>query len=207
MKKLTLALSVLSLSIASSLAQADTMSQDQKVSGFYVGGAVGQSKLSATDSENFNSGADFNYTDDMDTKDSSLKILAGYQFNRIVGVEASYTDYGKFGMTNGGTYSISPTALTVAANLGYTFHSGWRPFGLVGLSTIDLGEDGIYFEDDSGPALHYGVGVEFSPVNLQGLAFRATWESDLMFVEDPDSDYDDYALSLSNLSIGATYKF
>ena len=218
MKAIKIALSVLSISIASSFSQAEMKTdstqvmptkQEQKISGFYLGGTIGSSRLSATDSDYTGSLGleDRNYTDDMDTQDSSFKILAGYQFNRIVGVEVTYTDFGTFEHDIIG-HSISPTAFTVAANIGYTFQSGWRPFALVGLSEVDIGQtDSEFFDGDSASAIHYGAGVEFAPVSLRGLAFRATWESDLMAVEYVAGQYDDFALVLSGLSIGATYKF
>lgn len=117
MTKLTFALSVLSISVASSFAQAaepDGMNQatdinqspteqlknppTQKMSGFYIGGTVGTGKLYITrDNELYDS----NIVDNANTiakRDSSssaqsFQLLAGYQFNRIVAVEMTYERY------------------------------------------------------------------------------------------------------------------
>ena len=212
MKKLTLAVSVLSLSIVASFAQANTMSQDQKVSGFYVGGTVGSSKVTVL--------RDTEFTEDNPTESDSLKtssessfqLLGGYQFNRIVALELAYANFGS--LKYSGNVIFKPTALTGQANLGYTFHSGWRPFALVGLSSLDLDQQLLVYADDSTVALRTGVGVEFSPASLNGLSLRATWSADWYFTDykeqnsntGPDKDYLDTNM-LSNLSIGATYKF
>ena len=214
MKKLTLALSVLSLSIASSFAQADTMSQEQKVSGFYLGGTVGSAKgTSFTSNEFQNDNSRLNLKDYYKTSsETSFQLLAGYQFNRIVAVEFVYTDFGN--LEKDGSTLFKPTALTAQANVGYSFHSGWRPFALAGLSSMDINrQQKIADEDDSKVALRTGLGVEFAPASLSGLAFRATWTADW-----GTTDYSMYKFGegvkdytninmLSNLSIGATYKF
>ena len=217
MKKLTLALSVLSLSIASSFAQADTMSQEQKVSGFYVGGTVGSAQMYTI--------VDTEYTDDnknadssrSSSSDTSFQVFGGYQFNRIVGVELAYTDFGTLTDTQkflGSTHKInfSPTGLTLQANVGYTFHSGWRPFVLAGLTSLDLDQQYDYYDDDSTIAFRSGVGVEYAPAALKGLAFRATWTADWYATEYTETSfvrtntYNDLNF-LGNASIGASYKF
>ena len=201
MKKLLTAVTVVALSVSTSFASA----AEQKVSGFYLVGAVGTTGLSATEADADIGPGKSDYSKGMDTSDMGFKLLGGYQFNRSVGVEGAYTNYGEFKAKHGG-YKVSPTAFSVAANLGYTFDNGVRPFALVGLSSFDLSESGgDQFEDDSATAFHYGVGVEFSPVALNGVAFRATLEGDVFAVS--TTGYDDSSIGLSMLSVGATYKF
>ena len=120
MTKLTFALSVLSISVASSFAQAaepGDMSQatdinqspteqlknppTQKMSGFYIGGTVGTGKLYITrDNELYDSdnsdivdNAKSIAKKDSSSSAQSFQLLAGYQFNRIVAIEMTYERY------------------------------------------------------------------------------------------------------------------
>ena len=207
MKKLTLALSVLSLSIASSFAQADTMSQEQKVSGFYLGGTAGQAKGIQIRDADYTT--DYPRADDSESSSSenSIQVLAGYQFNRIIAIELAYTDFGSL-ENQYSVVAFKPTAFSGQANIGYTFHSGWRPFALVGLSYLDLKQEAQYYTDDSNPTLRTGLGVEISPRSLNGVAFRATWTQDWFATEYTvlRKTYTDTNM-LGNLSVGVTYKF
>jgi len=55
---------------------------NEDVSGFYIGGGVGTTHANfSTDSLSYTASTD----------GSSLKIIGGYQFNRIVAIEAQYT--------------------------------------------------------------------------------------------------------------------
>jgi len=169
-------------------------SEDGK--GTYVGLAYGNTAY-ASSSDNFNL--------DNDT-DSGYKLYGGYQFNKIVAVEASYTDYGKFAYTS--THSIETTALGVVANLGYNFLDGQlRPFALVGLSYLDFTQNGgDFFDDDNTLAVTYGLGVEYSPTVLNGVGFRALWNVDAFTAERPlSNDTDGYAFGM--FSVAVQYKF
>ena len=209
MKKLTLALSVLSLGLASSFSQA----APQKVSGFYLGNSIGASTLiNFVDQEYIDKypNLDINKTNDTSTY-VSFQFLAGYQFNRIIAAELVYTHFGI--LEKDGKTAFKPQAVTAQANVGYTFHSGWRPFALLGLSSVNLHQQDNYFEDYSKTAARIGAGVDFAPVSLRGVSFRATWTID-SFNSDyskkdllgRETDYTDTNI-LGNLSIGATYKF
>ncbi|HIP75799.1 MAG TPA: hypothetical protein EYH12_01335 [Psychromonas hadalis] len=123
MKKLVTGLTVVALTVATTFVQA----AEQKVSGFYLGGTVGQSGIDYDYSD---------YSDDSDS-DSGFALIGGYQFNRVVGIEVSYTDHGKF---SGKNYEIAPSSFAVAANLAWTFSNGIRPYALVGLSAVTLDE-------------------------------------------------------------------
>ncbi|MFA0327431.1 outer membrane beta-barrel protein, partial [Vibrio splendidus] len=78
-------------------------------------------------------------------------------FNRIVGVELGYNDYADY---KNSTDKLSPTSISVSANVGYTFDNTIRPFVLAGLSSVDLNANsGAGYNDDSGTGFHFGVGV------------------------------------------------
>ncbi|EIX4881869.1 porin family protein [Vibrio vulnificus] len=193
MKMKAITLTLLSLS-AISAAHADT-----KVNGFYLGAGAGSTEF---DSDQSVTGkADGN----------ALKLIAGYQFNRIVGIEAQYSKYGdvKFSTPQN---TWTPTALSLNANLGYTFANGLRPYGIVGLSALDLSESTKTLESDSGAAIHFGLGLEYAPPALNGLAFRVGYDTEIFGIS---TEYDlngtkvteDVAYSLGAFYAGATYKF
>ena len=149
--------------------------------------------------------------------DSGYKFYAGYQFNKIVAVEASYTDYGKF--TYSDTRTLSGTAIGVAANVGYNFLDGQlRPFGLLGLSSLsldqgNLGTLGNIYDDDSTIGITYGIGIEYSPKVLKGLGFRAMWNVDAYSVQDQITiggttiTSDDHLEAFGMFSVAVQYKF
>ncbi|MCK5818592.1 MAG: porin family protein [Psychromonas sp.] len=241
MNKLSRTLCVLSIGVTSSFVYSATSTnasqatvdkvseiktQVQKVSGFYAGGTIGTSKLY------IERGGDLG-TSGVKPKDASssaqsLQLLGGYQFNRIIAVELAYDHY-----LNGLTFKgleyntadpevrqvkATPKIYAVQANVGYTFHNGWRPFAITGISSVHLNTDyNIYNNDsDSKLALRIGLGVEYAPIALKGLAFRASWINDRTTGEmAPNctdlscgffgSQEDD--LHLHRFNLGATYKF
>lgn len=195
-----------------SYAQSQPQPQPQiKVSGFYLGGAAGIS--SYHDGILVKDGDDYNgFTSDFKAEHSALKLYSGYQINRIVGVEASYTDYGDINNDSIDNGRLAPRSVSVAANLGYSFNSGWRPYGIVGLSWLDMRPSEQWFENDKIIAFHYGFGGEYQPKNWQGLTFRLAYEADFFAstIRDsylnPDSE-SAYISNLGNFYIGASYKF
>ena len=166
-------------------------------SGTYIGLAYGNTTF-----------ADGSYQGTLkDDKDNGYKIYGGYQFNKIVGVEATYTDYGDYSYTYTNS-NLSPTAISLGANLGYTFLQGQlRPFALVGLSYLDLGQSGNdIFDKDNTYAYNYGVGIEYSPKILNGVGFRAMWNTDI-YIVDSRTTSDNYAQGFGMFSAAIQYKF
>ena len=142
-----------------------------------------------------------------DDSDKGFKVYGGYQFNKIVGVEATYTDYGKFTYNDGKT--LEATAMSVGANLGYNFLNGQlRPYALVGLSYLSLDQNnGALYDDDKTISYTYGVGIEYSPTVLNGVGFRAAWNTDI-YVVDSSGTGDEYdAQGFGILSVAVQYKF
>ena len=183
---------VILLAAFSAFAGAQEQAVEKDVSGFYLGGGFGTTT----------------YDDDvsgstLETNDSTFKLIGGYQFNRIVGIEAQYTKYSDVTapQTSG---ALEPTAISVAANLGYTFDSGWRPFGTVGLTQMSI--DIPFAKDEDETALRLGAGVEYTPASLEHLNFRVAYEVDTFTIEQ-DFPLSDVTIQLGSFYAGATYKF
>lgn len=172
---------------------------NQDVSGFYLGGGVGSTNID-TDT----SGSSFN----SDTDGNTYKFIGGYQFNRIVAIEAQYTKYGDITPDTrfSTTYTWAPTTVSLAANLGYTFKNGLRPFAVIGLSSLDLDQNRNELDDNSATAVRFGAGLEYTPAALAGVSFRAGYEGDVFAIDNgagnPDTD-----VILSSVYLAATYKF
>ncbi len=197
--------SILLLALLSACSYANAATND--VSGVYLGGGFG-----TTD---FDDGGDFNsYNYNIDEDGSTLKLIGGYQFNRIVAIEMQYTNYGDvkystlFSSDKG---TVDYSSISLAANVGYTFASGWRPFAIAGLSSLEQSYKGSGLNlksNDNGTAFHYGAGVEYSPKKLGGLAFRVAYEGDLFVVDSGSNNInDDYSMTIGTFYAGATYKF
>ena len=77
------------LFVALILAPALAQAQD---SGFYLGGALGQSKFKEWCDTGGSTTASLPACD---SKDTSWKILGGYRFNRYIAAEATYIDWGE----------------------------------------------------------------------------------------------------------------
>ena len=180
------------------LALTANVQANQDVSGFYIGGGVGTTQVD-TDV--------VGYSYDSDTDGNSLKLIGGYQFNRIVAIEAQYTKYGDVQPTKAvPNYKWSPTTVSLAANLGYTFENGLRPFGIIGVSSLDLDESHKSIDDSSATALRFGAGLEYTPAALAGVSFRAGYEADYFTITNGVNYYDIDVL-ISSVYVAATYKF
>lgn len=92
---------------------------EQKVKGFYMGAGASTTEFESLDVDLYDAGGN----------GSSVKFMAGYQFSRVFALEGQYTKYGDI-TESLSDYSWSPTAVSLTANLGYTFRNGLRPFGL-----------------------------------------------------------------------------
>ena len=84
--------------------------------------------------------------------------------------------------------ALEPSAISIAANLGYTFDSGWRPFGTVGLAQMSI--DVPFAKDEDETALRLGAGVEYTPASLEHLNFRVAYEVDTFSIDTGFPDYD-----------------
>jgi len=177
---------------------------EQKVKGFYLGGGLG---TTAFDSYDYN-------TLEGEGNGSTIKLIAGYQFNRVFALEGQYTAYGDIqfpGELEAYGYFWEPTAVSLTANLGYTFSNGLRPFGVVGVSVLDLGETLESNLDDAGASFRYGVGLEYAPAILKGLSARVGYEVDYFGIEFVEQGYYNASVikefTLGSFYASVTYKF
>ena len=166
--------------------------------GAYIGGGLSVYQDSDTDG-----------APSLDSSGMGYNLYGGYQFNRIVGVELGYTDYANY---KNSTDKLSPTSISVSANLGYTFDNTIRPFVLAGLSSVDLNTNsGAGYDDDSGTGFHFGVGVEYTPV--EHLTLRLISQADAVSVDDysigsnGSFKSDDHTLAFNSISFGGSYNF
>jgi hypothetical protein len=125
-------------------------------------------------------------TKSFDEDDKGFKFYGGYQFNKIIGVEASFTDYGTLSSKD---YSQKPQSFAVYANAGYNFLNGQlRPFGLLGLGYLNTNQSRDLLDEDF-VTVHAGIGIEYYPTVLKGVGFRAAFEGD--FYVTNESAYDE----------------
>jgi hypothetical protein len=142
---------------------------------------------------------------------TGFKVYGGYQFNKIVAVEAAYTEYGEFNAKN---YSQDPNSFSVYANLGYNFLNGQlRPFGMVGLGYLKSFQSHDLLEQDF-VTFHGGAGIEYSPTIFKGVGFRASvdWDINTKFqngVDDSNNQVDSilFFQRYSLWSLAIQYKF
>lgn len=172
---------------------------EQKVKGFYLGAGIGSTMFDSLDYD----------TPYADEDGNTLKFIIGYQFNRVFSLEGQYTAYADINETVS-DYSWSPTAASLSANLGYTFRNGLRPFGVIGISSIELGQPYMTNLEDDGVGFRYGFGLEYAPVGLGGLSARVGYEIDLFGVDltDPTYNYTEVrSYTFSSFYVSASYKF
>lgn len=184
----------------------------QDFGGFYLGAGLGTTDFDdgglVDDANDYTNNAARLSTDSDGT---TLKLIAGYQINRIVGIEAQYTKYGDTDVKALGTKlgTLKHDSFAISANLGYTFDNGLRPFGTIGLGSISYEEKGTgeaqgFDFDDNGGALRAGLGLEYAPASFNGFAIRAGYEADFYVME---VGIEDYSQSVGSFYIGSTYKF
>ncbi|CAH7422995.1 Outer membrane protein [Vibrio chagasii] len=161
-------------------------------SGFYLGGAIGSSDI---DDDGLVSKSNSAKTATFEAKEHTYRVIAGYKFNRIASIEAQYTDYGdvvahnaKVNFARSYNFSWAPKVISLSANLGYTFDNGLRPFGVVGLSSIDLdSKDGRYsasqIKSDADFGARVGFGLEYTPPKAPAFTMRLGYEADAFDAE------------------------
>ena len=143
--------------------------------GFYVGGALGQSSFDV----------DCTGTTSCDDEDSSWKIFGGYQFNKNLALEFGYADLGE------ATASVSVPPFTINGTLEATVWElvavGSLPladrfsiFGKIGLYRADTDISasvpglGSASESDSNTDLTFGIGARYD--FARNLGVRLEWQ-------------------------------
>lgn len=145
---------------------------------FYLGGGIGTTNFVDVLFDSYDNSANIDVIN-LDSSDASYSLYGGYHFNRIIGIEISYNDYGKLTTNNRLHGDLTPESFAINANAGYSFDSGWRVFGLAGLGRLDLGQAENWYRDDTSTSFHYGVGGEYQPNGMKGLTFRVNYKADM----------------------------
>lgn len=205
---------ILALLLIFSTSSLANNSETARLSGWYVGAGAGLTGFSdgvLNDDDAFSRNVS-----KLDSQHSTLHMYGGYYVNRIVGIEVSYRHYGELTTAYEQPISttFSPNAFSVSANVGYTFDTGIRAFGLAGLSSLQIKQSVDGWQDDQYLAFHYGVGGEYQPTFVHGLTLRIAYEADLYSAQINDiynnpaqQDYDAYIAQISSLYVGIGYKF
>jgi len=223
MKKFTVALSLVSLIASAALAEESVA----KAEGFYagLGGGVTLNGVMLTKDDTVSDGVNSYDVSTMDDSSAGYLLYAGYQFNKIIAIEASFVDYGSFSddikSKNGlvtRTFTSDPMGGAVYANAGYTFDNGVRPFAQLGLGYMANNQsdnlDRLNNFDDSFMTMRFGLGVEYAPTALKGFGFRAAYIEDVNMdanavADDENGKTVDAVLMryYGMLYVGAQYKF
>ncbi|WP_241816671.1 porin family protein [Vibrio tasmaniensis] len=181
--------------------------------GFYIGVGAGSTEL---DDGGFGK-AITRKTTTTETESPSYKLIAGYQINRIIGIEGQYTKYGtsttKVGSSKAFTTDFS--SISVAANVGYTFDIGLRPYALLGYSflnsEIENSGNNKYFATKSSTVsgIKMGVGVVYAIPAAPALALRAgiDWEAADIKVKDEKNKELSNVHTLGSFYLATTYTF
>ena len=123
----------------------------------YVGAAGGESK--------FDSQCDRIDVFRCDKRDTGWKVYAGGKINRVFGLEAGYTDFGKISASGGETKAWAiPITLTAGIPLGERFDIFAKGGGLYGRTDVrtDLNDTFSADGDRNGWGWTYGAGVSFA---------------------------------------------
>jgi opacity protein-like surface antigen len=178
--KITAALALLSIALAPA-----AFSQEQtEVSGFYVGGGVGQFNAGIDDVDELDE-----TVEGWDEDDTAYKFFAGYRLNRFVGVELDYINLGEpsgavvpgrnvdaavdgFAPYVIGTVPLGPY-FEVFGRLGYYFYDATRgqDDGLGGRVEFDEESEDLVWGGGIGANVgeKFNVRLEYERFDLQGL--------------------------------------
>jgi OmpA-OmpF porin, OOP family len=184
----TSALAVAAIALAASTA---AIAQE---SGFYLGGAFGQAKFTEWCDT---SSAPTAVVTACEDKANAWKILGGYRFNRYVGIEGTYVDWGKVtGTVNNVEASAEQTSMGVAAVGSLPIGAQFSLFGKAGFLATEQETRRITPPSSSTKRseseFHYGLGAKFAFATHW--AARAEWEK---------TD----KLKVEMLSIGVEFRF
>ena len=183
------------------------LSANENGQGFYAGVGVGSTAY--VDNGFAKAQVSQKVDEDIEERSFGAKLYAGYQFNKIIGVELAYISYGEFSVKE--SYDYRAQGASVSANIGYTFFTGQlRPYVLLGLGYVfsDFPHEGIPVDDKS-PTLHIGFGLDYTPEVLGGIGFRGAYEGNSFSYSVDQGMEDDkvYVQGFGILYLGAYYKF
>lgn len=223
MKKVFTSFALGSILLSGALFAEEVKSVPLNPDGFYLGVGGGVSfNVTVLSLGNYQDNTTSYSTGSLSDTDVGYIVYGGYQFNKIIAVEAAYTDYGSFSDTASKilqpgveTFSSDPSTVSVYANAGYTFANGLRPFGQIGLGYLMINGsssmDAIGIDDSV--SMRFGLGLEYAPKKLSGFGFRVAYVEDVAmdFSYNADDNGKDTSTLLINadgmLYVGAQYKF
>jgi OOP family OmpA-OmpF porin len=168
-KKGKAAFAVLGLASAMTFA-VPSFAQDQ---GWYAGLTLGQSKQD--DACDGISGTGVS----CDDKDTTWRILGGYQLNKHLAVELGYTDLGEVSASAGtASATIEATVWEVVAVGSWPFTPNFSAYGKLGLyrgeTDFSTNIPGFGNESESNTDMTYGIGVRFD--FTKNLGVRAEYQ-------------------------------
>ena len=164
--------------------------------GWYAGGVVGVTN--ADDDKLFESpGVSF------DDTDVSYGLFAGYKFLKYLGLEARFTQLGRYSIstTNSGSDKIKPTALS--ANLIGSLplgQSSWELFGQLGVAQVLVNTDLPEVDDQTAGTA--GVGIRVYP--KENVAFTLQYDVYLWEEEIGNEKYD---IEIGTTQVGLLFHF
>jgi opacity protein-like surface antigen len=134
-------------------------------SGFYFGAGVANGSMTATCQSFYCS----SYRET--AQDSGHgRLIFGYDFNRFIGIEGGYSDYGTYNIRNGYQQIVGKVKMqgvSLAARGGYKFSNGLSVFGKLGLASMNAkysADPGWVINVDSNQqstGLLAGIGVQY----------------------------------------------
>ena len=212
------------LSILSTSVMSTEILDNSSAKGFYIGIGAGKSNnILFLIEGNYNNSDPDNTTytfnsSSLNEDDIGYIFYAGYQINKIIAVEAAYTEYGYFKtieLTK--EYSQSPRSLAIYANASYIFlNNQLRPFGNLGLGYLQKNQSqsyvGLDFKEEIS-TIHYGIGFDYFPTTFKGIGFRTAFSGDIsidnIYTENDNNTTESKTLwqAYSLFYLGVEYKF
>lgn len=169
-----------------------------KESGAYIGGGIGSTA--------YNDDGKLDYYD-LDDTSVGWTLFAGYRFFRFLAIEGGYTDLGEFSAERLGTKTDESFQAMYLAAVGILpLGQSWQLHAKLGGGSLKLDQkfSNQSSSDSSGGAWMAGIGGQWAPVSLNGVAFNLNLESYFYEVEQLDEDYKQ---GTAMLSLGVQYTF
>ncbi|MFM2580997.1 outer membrane beta-barrel protein [Vibrio fortis] len=162
------------LLLAASLLSLNVHASD---SPFYLGVGIGE-----TDFDDGGWAEKESYPIWSETDGQTYKVYGGFRLNQNIGFEGQYTSYADtvYGSPKRkGTITAELASYSLAANVGYQFDIGIRPFFTVGLGMVDLQTKSPFGSiDEQEVLMRLGGGVEYTHPALRQVTFRLAYEKD-----------------------------
>ena len=125
----------------------------QADAGWYVGAAYGMT------SANIDTSSFPGLT--IDDGSSGFKLYGGFQFNKYLGAEVGYVDFGSFDVTAGSSGDLSATAYTIAAVGTLPLNESFALYGKAGMWVWKSKSSIPATTGDDGNDVFFGAGVRY----------------------------------------------